>query len=62
MIYELTSKKTGKVSVVDQETYETLKENGSLKKYTIAQVHKPKTVVPEEIIVKRKIKPEINEG
>jgi len=54
-MYELKSKITGAVNVVDEETYDTLKANNSIKKYTVVKVHKPVKIVPEEIIQKRKI-------
>lgn len=49
-MYELTSKKTGKISVVDEETYLLLSESNELKKYKIEQLAEPVKVVPEEII------------
>lgn len=60
MMYELTSKKTGKISVVDEETYLLLSESNELKKYKIEQLAEPVKVVPEEII-KRTSKNKIND-
>lgn len=59
-MYELTSKKTGKISVVDEETYLLLSESNELKKYKIEQLAEPVKVVPEEII-KRTSKNKIND-
>jgi hypothetical protein len=55
MMYELQSKITGRTHVVDEEVYDTLKANNTLKKYIVVKVHKPVKIVPEEIIQKRKI-------
>lgn len=54
-MYELKSKKTGLVNIVDEETYQSLKAKNELKKFIVEKVHKPVKVVPEEIIVKKKI-------
>lgn len=59
-MYELTSKKTGKISVVDEETYLLLSESNDLKKYKIEQLAEPVKVIPSEII-KRTSKPKIND-
>lgn len=55
MMYELKSKKTGYVSVVDEETYSKLKAKDELKKYTIEKQHTPVKVIPEEIVTKKKV-------
>ena len=54
MMYELKSKKTGAIQVVDDETYNTLTSTDQLKKYTIERKHTPVNVVPAEIILKKK--------
>jgi hypothetical protein len=53
-MYELKSKKTGLINVVDEETYNTLKSTDQLKKYTIEKQHKPVKVIPAEIVTKKK--------
>jgi len=52
MIRELKSKKTGKIHIVDDETYQQLSEKGTLKKYTVIQEHIKKMIIPDELIKK----------
>lgn len=62
MIYEIKSKKTGKVMIIEESTYQQLIANGSIKKYTVEQKHEPKKVIPQEIIEKRIIPDEIKKS
>lgn len=55
-MYNLKSKKTGKVSIVNDETLQILKRSGALKKYEATELPKPKKIIPAEIIEKRKTK------
>lgn len=63
-MYELKSKKTGKISVVDQEIYDLIKSKNELKKYIIEKQHKSVKIIPEEIITKKKVTKSLqdNEG
>lgn len=60
MMYELTSKKTGKVNVIEEEEYLLLSESKDIKKYNVVKLAEPIKVVPEEI-VKKTSKPKIND-
>jgi hypothetical protein len=52
MLYDLVSKKTNKLHVVDDEVLNLLKEKGLLKLYVITAQYETKAVIPEEIVLK----------
>lgn len=54
-MYQLVSKKTGKLNIIDSETYESLKDRGELNKFIATPITPAPKVIPEEIIVKKKI-------
>jgi len=52
-MYEIKSKKTGKVQYIDELTHDRLKANGELRKYNIIGKVVPRKINMEEIIQRK---------
>jgi CRISPR/Cas system CSM-associated protein Csm4 (group 5 of RAMP superfamily) len=49
-MWQLVSKKTGKVSHIDDDTYYQLRDNKQLKRYVVTEIEERKIVTPKELL------------
>jgi hypothetical protein len=49
--YQITSKKTGRIEVIDEDTKSNM-DYSMLKKFNIEELPEPKKIIPEEIVKK----------